>query len=462
MPIELPNLDDRTYDDLVQEALSMIPTYAPEWTNHNPSDPGITLIELFAYLTEMLLYRQNRVTEKNMLKFVKLLNGPNWVQRQDLHEEVRLGILGIREQERAVTCEDFELLSTKNFNSWLAQMQQKERDGDGDLLPKDDEWWSVTGLNPEQDNLPSKVNLIGRAYCIPRRYLEAGSEEARRQSQPGHVSVIILPSKGSIATEELGPQPTSVQQQALWGYLDQKRLLTTRHHVVGPFYTPVSAEILVARYTDVPTETLRGRILKALRNFFNLFSDEQNNRDGWPFGRDVYVSEIYQLLEKIEGVDYLPDIMLSSNCQPQDQHCVVAETMWHQEGNIIGLRLYDHHLPSVRIEPVSIVIAPNVQFMTLRLKVSVVGSSDAEPKILKRLIKQKLRDFFHPLHGGPGLTTTEDTTITLQDLREVVTDVEGVEQIHILQSNPTQLLENGLIVRAGELIDLRSSVEVSG
>ena len=56
----------------------MIPAWAPEWTNYNPSDPGITLIELFAYLSEMLLYRLNRVGDANLLEFLKLINGPSW------------------------------------------------------------------------------------------------------------------------------------------------------------------------------------------------------------------------------------------------------------------------------------------------------------------------------------------------------------------------------------------------
>ena len=46
MPLNVPNLDNRTYDDLVEEALGMLPRYAPGWTNHNASDPGITIIEL--------------------------------------------------------------------------------------------------------------------------------------------------------------------------------------------------------------------------------------------------------------------------------------------------------------------------------------------------------------------------------------------------------------------------------
>jgi predicted phage baseplate assembly protein len=71
--IPSPNLDDRSFDDIVQEAVRLIPQYCPEWTNHNPADPGITLIELFAWMTEMTLYRLNRVPEKNYLAFLELM-----------------------------------------------------------------------------------------------------------------------------------------------------------------------------------------------------------------------------------------------------------------------------------------------------------------------------------------------------------------------------------------------------
>jgi hypothetical protein len=71
--IPSPNLDDRSFEDIVQEAIRLIPQYCPEWTNHNRSDPGITLIELFAWMTEMSLYRMNRVPEKNFLAFLELM-----------------------------------------------------------------------------------------------------------------------------------------------------------------------------------------------------------------------------------------------------------------------------------------------------------------------------------------------------------------------------------------------------
>ena len=73
MPIQPPNLDDRTYDELLAGARALIPRYTPEWTDFNESDPGITLLELFSWMTEILLYRLNQVPELNYLKFLQLL-----------------------------------------------------------------------------------------------------------------------------------------------------------------------------------------------------------------------------------------------------------------------------------------------------------------------------------------------------------------------------------------------------
>ncbi len=73
MALPAPNLDDRKFQDLVTEARAMIPHYCPEWTDHNLSDPGITLIELFAWMVDVLLYRINKVPDKNYIKFMELI-----------------------------------------------------------------------------------------------------------------------------------------------------------------------------------------------------------------------------------------------------------------------------------------------------------------------------------------------------------------------------------------------------
>ncbi|NEO25435.1 MAG: putative baseplate assembly protein [Kamptonema sp. SIO4C4] len=67
------NLDDRTYQDLVEECLLRIPRYCPEWTNYNASDPGVTLVELFAWLTDQMLYRFNQVPRRNYVTFLEML-----------------------------------------------------------------------------------------------------------------------------------------------------------------------------------------------------------------------------------------------------------------------------------------------------------------------------------------------------------------------------------------------------
>ena len=66
-------LDDRRFQDLVSEARLRINRSCPEWTEHNVSDPGITLIELFAWMTEMTIYRLNRVPDKLHVALMELL-----------------------------------------------------------------------------------------------------------------------------------------------------------------------------------------------------------------------------------------------------------------------------------------------------------------------------------------------------------------------------------------------------
>ena len=68
-----PSLDDRRFQDIVDEAKRLIPRYCPEWTDHNVSDPGIALVELFAWMSEMIIYRLNQIPDINYAKFLELV-----------------------------------------------------------------------------------------------------------------------------------------------------------------------------------------------------------------------------------------------------------------------------------------------------------------------------------------------------------------------------------------------------
>jgi predicted phage baseplate assembly protein len=73
MVLPAPNLDDRRFQQLVDEAKRFVQQSCPEWTDHNVSDPGVTLIETFAQMVDQLVYRLNRVPERNHLAFLDLL-----------------------------------------------------------------------------------------------------------------------------------------------------------------------------------------------------------------------------------------------------------------------------------------------------------------------------------------------------------------------------------------------------
>jgi hypothetical protein len=73
MSLKAPNLDDRDFNQLVEEALRRVGETSPQWTDLSPHDPGIVLLELFAFLTETMIYRLNRLPEKAYIEFLRLL-----------------------------------------------------------------------------------------------------------------------------------------------------------------------------------------------------------------------------------------------------------------------------------------------------------------------------------------------------------------------------------------------------
>lgn len=100
MTLPKENLDNKTYSDLLREAISRIPIYAPEWTDHNIHDPGITFIELFAWLTEMQIYRLNMISDKSYRKFLKLMGIPKLKPANAAKVEVTFSLLpGITKAE---------------------------------------------------------------------------------------------------------------------------------------------------------------------------------------------------------------------------------------------------------------------------------------------------------------------------------------------------------------------------
>ena len=277
MPLSVPNLDDRTYDDLVEEALAMLPRYAPAWTNHNPSDPGITLIELLAYFSELLIYRLNRVTRETKIRFLQLLCGSEkydktrWTElsSDEVEEGLRQAVRDLRRTQRAVTAKDYEYLARE-----------------------------ATAQNPSD-------RRILRARPFVRRNLLATDDRSRENDAPGHVSIVVLPA-GELPRDAVGALISQVRD-----YLEPRRLLATRFHVVEPFFLWVKLSAKIHMRPDTGEDVRRNareNALKKLQACFSPLLGGGPQREGWPFGRALYLSEVYEALEQVEGVDYVDDV----------------------------------------------------------------------------------------------------------------------------------------------------------
>ena len=73
MPIKPPNLDDLRYNRIFSDALKIIPQYTKDWTNFSAADPGVTLIQMFSWMTEMILYRVNKVPDESYVHFLNFI-----------------------------------------------------------------------------------------------------------------------------------------------------------------------------------------------------------------------------------------------------------------------------------------------------------------------------------------------------------------------------------------------------
>ena len=269
MSLKVPNLDDRTYTDLVAEGVSLLPRYAPEWTNHNASDPGITLIELLAYFTEMLIYRLNRVTRENKLQFLRLLGGRQQEGRAgeeaEVDEALRQTVLALRQPQRAVTAADYEHLVK-------------------DIIAR----------------LPNGTK-IPRSRSFTRKNLELLATTAEAMDCPGHVSVVVVPEAGLVAGE-VADLLQQVREQ-----LEPMRLLTTRLHVVPGRYLSLSLRVILRGTPDASFENIQNEASQKVQGYFCPWQGGPN-QEGWPFGRAVYLSEVYAVLEQVAGVVSVQDV----------------------------------------------------------------------------------------------------------------------------------------------------------
>lgn len=297
MALPLPNLDDHTYADLVQKAISQISVEFPEWTDHNPTDTGIILIELLAWLTEMTLYRVNQVPDENYASFLSLLKGEQWnlpinlssqEQQEILQAEIQKTLLELRKTYRAITPADFEQLVLVDWNQ-----------------------------SPESEGLK-----IARVNCLAQCNLESNDQ----QFAQGHISLVVVTENNQ----------TNHQYGGLFTFLEPRKLLTTRLHIVEPNYISITLEVELVITDGAQAEDVKEQAKTEVKIFFNpLQSGNYWQGKGWPFGRSVHLSELYKLFDDLPGVDYV------NNLQLKNQENISQSEIYLAEHQLVNLNITD-------------------------------------------------------------------------------------------------------------------------
>jgi hypothetical protein len=264
MTLPVPNLDDRDFDQLAGEARALIPRNLPAWTDHNPSDPGITLQELFAFLVEIGIYQLNRVPERSLRRFADLVSvasSPN------LPIEVRLreALDALERRERAITAAEFEDLAK--------------------------------AASPDVARSKAVVEVIDTPNVFPDDQI---------------VRVVVVPNEPN----DPAPQPSDALRETVFSFLRARRLLTTRVQVVPPRYADVRIEVVVVRdaVTLLTSDDVRRGVESAIRGFLSPL-DGGVDGTGWEFGRAVFRSELYQRIEGLPGVDHTRRLLMNGDDQ---------------------------------------------------------------------------------------------------------------------------------------------------
>lgn len=266
-----------SFDQFVNEGVALIPAYAPGWTNHNPSDPGITLVELFAYLSEILAYRALRVTPDAKLHFLRLLEGGT------THDaEIRPGIASARLDAaidaRVAALSHAVCVVTEEDFDHAAQRAVAE----------------VLGANE-----------IVRTRTVIGVDLSHAAGVAQSGAAAADVSVILAPER-ELADAALQKLCARVRE-----VLAARCLLTTRVHVLGPVMLHVEIGCRLALDSGASAGAVADAIDAALRRRFGpLVAGEAADRAaaGRPFGGALHLSEVIEVVDGVNGVDWVDEI----------------------------------------------------------------------------------------------------------------------------------------------------------
>ena len=287
MTLPMPLLDDLDFAGLVTEARESLPGSSPSWTDHNLHDPGITILELLAWLTEQTCYRLDRVPEANRRRFLALL-GIDAGAHPSLDDAFAAAARTLHAHEdlvRLAVAHDVESLDDLD-RALVAGTEVPPR--------------ATTALDLERIALATPDVGVARTRAFPGLDLAVPGWRA-----PGTVTVVVLTPE-PVRRPDAAPAALA----AVRAHLGAHRTIGTRVRVHGPRYVPVSVGVGVRVAERADPSRVLAAVDRAVRRFLHPLEGGPDGR-GWPFGRDVYRTEVLAVAGGVPGVDLATSVRLS-------------------------------------------------------------------------------------------------------------------------------------------------------
>ncbi len=438
MTLQVPNLDDRKYDELAAEARGLIPKNFPPWTDHNPSDPGITLLEIFAFLLESAIYQINRVPERSLEHFAEL-SGITRGQSEPIEQTIRRTLDILKEKNRAITASDFgsqvitEFLNTKYVLASQPTLRQDHKPSSGEIsavLMNISPEIAVLSRNTDMRTDPLKLTLTS-SETLQQNDVLMIDDDIRTE----FVQLNIAPSG-------TGPITITINSPLLY---DHSRDVSLKK-VLSPIQGVVTTLASTAKTGD---------------NIIILKPSEQMNKAG-VIRIDSGSSTEYLYVQGVARIKILVDMVMSKqNVYPEEQFLkvvIVPNDMSDPEPMpMIALRqavfrfLRLRGLITTRIK----VVPP--EYTPLDIETTVVRdvARGLDRNTVQQNVEKAIQDFLSPLGGGTqGKGWEFGRSVYRSELYQCIENIPGVDHVQQL------LMEGDDDVEEKELISPISLVKL--
>lgn len=302
MTLQIPELSKRTYKEMEEDMLASIPKLSSEWTNFNPSDPGITIIELLCWIEENVLYKVDRIQEETYINLLRLVAGTSGADdlellldnvKQDIEHKKILEFLKDLESGNKKSIDEIKAFAL-NF------MQSRYRA----VIEVDFQYLAIEATDSEHYDGAMVKRTIINSYPVQGKVEIVVVSENNNKYETQSSEGILEISLGVGPQDEYSPLVKTVKD-----YLEVRKLVGTIIDVKSPGFTPINIELEILCKPHVVIDTVMNSVKDGILKLLDPLEGGADG-SGWPYNRPLTIYELSHIIEETDGVERAESIVL--------------------------------------------------------------------------------------------------------------------------------------------------------